>query len=148
MSDPYVEPESAEARCLLACAQQWARSLGLTGLLPASPPPASGMAAEVRIEGTPSWVLRVEATELTVRAAAGQLTKLESGAIEAELLRDMIREMTNTIAGNLYPALDGAKGLGLPQAEVSGGVEVARVGLSDGAGGAVWMQLRCLADKA
>ena len=144
MSETRSEDASLERQALLECAQQWATSLELTGLHPESNRAPKGRSAELLLRGSPGHVLRVQACDTTVHRAAMNLTHLDEGDVSEALLEDMLGEIANTVGGNLYPVLSGATGLGLPEREVLGGLELARVCLGDGKGGGVWLQLRRL----
>ena len=142
MTTSYPPESSDEASALLACAQQWLSSLGWTDWFAEAPEVVEGPSASLRIEGTKAWVVQVCASERVLRRAAEELTGVSTEDVDDELLQDMVRELVNTLGGNLYPSLEGATKIGLPCAGVPGGTEVARVRLGDGRRSSLWVQLR------
>lgn len=76
------------------------------------------LTASIDIPGTPAHRLEVGLTRAAAERLSGAITGLTPEDLRADpgLAQDLTNEVANVLAGNLWPALPGATGIGLPQA--------------------------------
>lgn len=70
----------------------------------------------IPIYGVPTRCLYVGTTQAAALKLLGPITGLTPDVIltDPALLQDVVAEVANILAGNLWPLLDGATGIGLP----------------------------------
>ncbi len=90
--------------------------------------PRAQVASWLEVKGTPERRLYVAMPYASGVRLSALVTGLTAEHIQADptLVQDLAGEITNIMAGHLWPALDGATGIGLP-----------KQGLPPGAGGVV-----------
>ena len=83
----------------------------------------------VGIQGTPGYILEVGLTPAAAVHLSGLITGLTPDDLRADpgLCQDLANEIANVLAGNLWPVLDGATGIRLPQVGHPHEVSVGRV---------------------
>lgn len=115
------------------CLQQWLGSLGLYGFDSSeSQDQPLQQCATVQIEGSIRWNIEVRATKALLHRVALEMTGMSKKKLDAELLDDVLREFANTMGGNLYPILEGAKSMRVPRSEPATGRINASVCLTSG----------------
>jgi len=74
--------------------------------------------AWVELLGTPHRRLVVGLTDASAVAVCGIVAGLDAATLRSDpsLVQDLANELANIMAGNLWPALEGATGIGLPRA--------------------------------
>ncbi len=90
--------------------------------------PRAQVAAWLEVKGTPERRLYVAMPYASGVRLSALVTGLTAEHIQSDpsLVQDLVGEITNIMAGHLWPALEGATGIGLP-----------KQGLPPGAGGVV-----------
>jgi hypothetical protein len=76
--------------------------------------------AWVDLLGTPHRRLGVGLSDASAVVVCGIVAGLSPDAVRSDpsLVQDLANELANIMAGNLWPALEGATGIGLPQSGV------------------------------
>lgn len=82
----------------------------------------------IAILGTPGRYLSVGLSKDSAQCLCTIVAGLEPGHIDEDpaLVQDLANELANILAGNIWPALEGATGIGLPQIGMPPGDAVER----------------------
>jgi hypothetical protein len=101
--------------------QQWLLSIALDGVPTSEAAPPMALHTAIAILGQPSRLLTVGLSRTAAATLAAQMTGMSPAALREDpsLYQDLANEAANVLAGNLWPCLAGATGIGLPDASAS-----------------------------
>ena len=123
---------------------QWLLSIELDAEPTGAAAGATDYQSVIEIVGQPRRLLTLGLTRRAAATLAAQMTGLPPSALrdDPSLYQDMANEAANVLAGNLWPTLSGATGIGLPADRATAAVHrELRRSYAIGEDVAVWVSL-------